>query len=44
MKKLILLFTFAFLSIAPLQVANSQSKVAHIDVQKLITRVYFAYS
>tara|TARA_B100001175_G_scaffold96094_1_gene81392 strand:+ start:664 stop:1173 length:510 start_codon:yes stop_codon:yes gene_type:complete len=37
MKHLILLFTFALLLIAPIQVANSQSKVAHIDVQKLIT-------
>ena len=37
MKHLIQLFTFALLLIAPIQVANSQSKVAHIDVQKLIT-------
>ena len=37
MKHLIQLFTFVLLLIAPIQVANSQSKVAHIDVQKLIT-------
>ena len=37
MKQLIQLFAFAFLMIAPIQIANAQSKVAHIDVQKLIT-------
>ena len=37
MKQLIQLFTITFLLIAPIQVANSQSKVAHIDVQQLIT-------
>jgi len=37
MKQLIQLFTFAFLIIAPTQIVSAQSKVAHIDVQKLIT-------
>ena len=37
MKKLIKLFAFVFLMIAPFQFTHSQSKVAHIDVQKLIT-------
>ena len=37
MKQLIQLFAITFLLIAPIQVANSQSKVAHIDVQQLIT-------
>ena len=37
MKNLIQIIASALLLIAPLQVVNSQSKVAHIDVQKLIT-------
>ena len=37
MKQLIQLFAITLLLIAPIQVANSQSKVAHIDVQQLIT-------
>jgi len=39
MKNLIQIITSALLLIAPLQVANSQSKVAHIDVQKLISEM-----
>ena len=37
MKNLIQIIASALLLITPLQVVNSQSKVAHIDVQKLIT-------
>ena len=37
MKYLVKLFTVAFIMTASTQLVNAQSKVAHIDVQKLIT-------